>query len=731
MALVLDRVTGLVSPQFHVKFDPQFQIPTQGRLNSQWQLKAGFVAQREKDDKGRAKANPTSAPATETQNPKGDPNSSSEGGDQPHKRKRERFEPHVGNKTQCSKAMGEIPGTTQKESDVQAAAKASLREASEPIQSKSSEMEQASPEPSSTLTQSNNSSQSLTQPNLIQAALTEISMHDTSHFNDNVEGEIFCFTALCPYGYNPHQLDPLYVYKTTADPDTLYYHEACKQHDKKEFFNAMQKEIDDRMKDNNFSIVHKSEVPKDATILPAVWQLRRKRDIKTRKIKKYKARLNIDGSRMQKGIHYDESYAPVASWNSIRMLLTLTAVHGWHTKQLDYVAAFPQAPVERELYMKIPAGVDVTNGNAKDHVLKLHKNTYGQKNAGRVWNKYLVHKLIREIGFKQSKVDECVFYHGNVMYVLCTDDSILAGPCPKEIDRIIERMRNAKLDITIEGDLEDFLGVNIDRRDDGTIHLTQPHLIDSILKDLRLDGEGVTTKRIPASSSKLLKRHADSKAFDGYFNYRSVIGKLNYLERGSRSDIAYIVHQCARFTSDPKKEHAEAIAWLGRYLLGTRDKGTILKPIKGDEMKVYVDADFAGNFDKKDTQNRDTARSRHGYFIMYEGCPITWKSQLQTEICLSSTESEYCGLSYALRETIPLMQLLREMKRLKFPVATATPTIKCRVFEDNSGALEMATNHKFRPRTKHLNVKLHHFRDYVARKEISIEKIDTLSQLAS
>jgi len=76
------------------------------------------------------------------------------------------------------------------------------------------------------------------------------------------------------------------------------------------------------------------------------------------------------------------------------------------------------------------------------------------------------------------------------------------------------------------------------------------------------------------------------------------------------------------------------------------------------------------------------------------------------------------------------MQLLREMKRLKFPIATATPTIKCRVFEDNSGALEMATNHKFRPRTKHLNVKLHHFRDYVARKEISIEKIDTLSQLA-
>ena len=226
----------------------------------------------------------------------------------------------------------------------------------------------------------------------------------------------------------------------------------------------MQKEIDDRMRDKNFSVILKSELPQGATVLPAVWQLRRKRDIKTRKIKKYKARLNIDGSRMQKGVHYDQSYAPVASWNSIRMLLTMTAVHGWHTKQLDYVAAFPQAPIERELYMKVPRGVEVEGGNSEDHVLKLHKNTYGQKNAGRVWNQYLVKKLITEVGFRQSKVDECVFYHGKVMYVLYTDDSILAGPDPKEIDRLIAKMRKAKLDITIEGDLEDFLGVNIDRK---------------------------------------------------------------------------------------------------------------------------------------------------------------------------------------------------------------------------------------------------------------------------
>ena len=112
------------------------------------------------------------------------------------------------------------------------------------------------------------------------------------------------------------------------------------------------------------------------------------------------------------------------------------------------------------------------------------------------------------------------------------------------------------------------------------------------------------------------------------------------------------------------------------------------------------------------------------------GCPVIWKSQLQTEIALSSTESEYIGLSYALREVIPIMELLREMKKFGFPIRSQTPNMKCRVFEDNSGALEMAKTHKYRPRTKHLNVKFHHFRDYVTRGEITVHKIDTKDQCA-
>ena len=149
--------------------------------------------------------------------------------------------------------------------------------------------------------------------------------------------------------------------------------------------------------------------------------------------------------------------------------------------------------------------------------------------------------------------------------------------------------------------------------------------------------------------------------------------------------------------------------WLGRYLKATKDKGTVLLPNRNKQLEVYVDADFSGNWDPKETWDRDTARSRYGYFIMYAGCPILWKSQLATEIALSSTESEYTGLSYALRDAIPVMELLKEMKGKRFPILSAVAKVHCKVFEDNSGALEIARIHKYRPRTKHLNVRLHHF----------------------
>eukprot|EP00957_Ditylum_brightwellii_P159364 12130802-Ditylum_brightwellii.AAC.1 len=188
-----------------------------------------------------------------------------------------------------------------------------------------------------------------------------------------------------------------------------------KEKDAAQFKKAMEKEWEDQLGNGNFTVCKRSEIPEGATVLPAVWQMKRKRDIKTRLIKKYKARLNIDGSRMQHGVHYDQTYAPVANWNSSRTMLIMSALNNWHTRQIDYVLAFPQAPVDQQLFMEIPKGFKMKGlVDTRDYVLELHQNVYGQKQAGRVWNKFLTDVLVNKVGFVQSKVDECVFYRGSV-----------------------------------------------------------------------------------------------------------------------------------------------------------------------------------------------------------------------------------------------------------------------------------------------------------------------------
>jgi hypothetical protein len=253
--------------------------------------------------------------------------------------------------------------------------------------------------------------------------------------------------------------------------------------------------------------------------------------------------------------------------------------------------------------------------NPKEYVLQVNRNIYGGKDAGRTWFLYLKERLERVV-FAQLVFNDSIFYRGAMIYVLYTDDSILVGPDQGEIDKAIVEMKSL-LDITIEGTLTDFLGVNIDQRDDGTIKLTQTKLIDQVLRDLHLEGDNVTIKEeTPMASSKLLSRHVNSRPFDNSFNNRSVIGKMHYLVAGSKSEIAFTVHQCARFSAEPKTEHAKAVRWIGRYLRGTRTEGTILKPDNSKSLEVYVDADFARNWHPLiATEDHSTARSRHGFYI--------------------------------------------------------------------------------------------------------------------
>jgi Reverse transcriptase (RNA-dependent DNA polymerase) len=139
---------------------------------------------------------------------------------------------------------------------------------------------------------------------------------------------------------------------------------------------------------------------------------------------KYKARLNIHGGQQEYSVNYWETFAPIVIWAAIRLLLVLALMYGWCTIQVDFILAYPQAPVECPLYMKIPKGFQVRHGNWKTHVLRILRNLYGQKQAGRVWHQHL-HQGLLKLGWTQSSADDCVYYNGNTVFVVYVDDGIL------------------------------------------------------------------------------------------------------------------------------------------------------------------------------------------------------------------------------------------------------------------------------------------------------------------
>jgi hypothetical protein len=103
---------------------------------------------------------------------------------------------------------------------------------------------------------------------------------------------------------------------------------------------------------------------------------------------------------------------------------------------------------------------------------------------------------------------------------------------------------------------------------------------------------------------------------------------------------------------------------------------------------------------------------------------------MQTEIALSSTEVEYIAVSQSMREIHPLMWLLEVVEAKGITVNAKPCRIHCRIFEDNEGAIEIAKVPKMRPRTKHLNIKYHHFREEVRKGNVSIYHVRTEDQMA-
>ena len=519
-----------------------------------------------------------------------------------------------------------------------------------------------------------------------------------------------------------------------SDPDTLTLAEALRQPDREEFLKAMNKELTDHIDRKHWKVVPLKSVSRGKKPIPMVWSMKRKRD-PLGNITKWKARLCAGGHRSVEFVDYWSTYSPVVSWSTVRILITMALVNDWKMRSIDFVLAFPQAPVKTDIYMnppKVPPGFAIPDlprpSDRLTKCYKLIKNLYGLKDAGKTWFDFLS-KGLEERGWKPSSVDACLFTKPGIMLVVYVDDAILISPNDSLIDSEIQSLKSSYF-LTDEGPLKDYLGTRFVRAEDGTIEMTQPKMIERVLEIVGLNKEGVKMHDTPASDSKLLDKNPDAADRTQQWNYRSAVGCLSYIQAMIRPDITMAVQQCARFCNDPKREHEEAVKRICRYLIRTKDRGLSFKPDLKRGLECFVDADWAGSWQKRSAHDPLSAHSRTGFVIMYAGCPIVWASKMQTLVALSTTEAEYIALSSALREVIGIMNLVNELHDRGFDLQCGTPRVVCRTFEDNQSCIEIATNHKTRPRTKHLSVRLHHFRSHVAAGTINIEHISTKEQIA-
>ena len=142
----------------------------------------------------------------------------------------------------------------------------------------------------------------------------------------------------------------------------------------------------------------------------------------------------------------------------------------------------------------------------------------------------------------------------------------------------------------------------------------------------------------------------------------------------------------------------------------------MFNPSKKLVVDCYADADFSGLWGHEDPQDPICARSRTGLVVTFAICPLLWVSKLQTEITLSTLHSEYVALSHSVRALLPLKSLIKEVidnlgiesENLKF-VSSST------VYEDNNGAIVVATSPRMTPSSKHISVRYHWFRQHVGK----------------
>ena len=487
------------------------------------------------------------------------------------------------------------------------------------------------------------------------------------------------------------------------------YNEAMKSSNSDKWLEAMESEMKSLERNNVWELV---PLPKERKLVDCRWVLGRKYN-SDGKPDRYKARLVAKGFTQEYGLDYEETFAPVVHFNSLRLFLTLAVYFKMNVQQMDVVTAFLYGELEEEIFMEQPPGFEKKG----DLVCRLKKSLYGLKQSPRQWYK-LLDQFLRDKSYRRSDVDPCIYVKEDkdlIMIALYVDDLIIASKSEKLMKETKQNLCD-RFEMKDLGRLHYCLGIEILWRNDGTCSFNQSKYIENVLERFSMkDCKPVST---PINSgTKLTKEMSPTTAEEisemNVIPYRSAVGSLIYLVTGTRPDIAVAVGEVAKYSNNPGKQHWMAVKRILRYLKETVNLGINCDP-DSTELVGYSDADWAGDL--------DTRRSTTGYLFKFGNVPICWKSKRQPTVALSTAEAEYMALSMAVQTVIWIRKLLKD-----FYIASENPTI---IYEDNQGCIAMAKNPVNHERTKHIDIRYNFVREKVEDKTIVVKYLETGEMLA-
>ncbi|KAM1015922.1 hypothetical protein ACFX2A_046661 [Malus domestica] len=513
-----------------------------------------------------------------------------------------------------------------------------------------------------------------------------------------------------------------YVYLQEADfdigdlDDPISYSQAIGSSQSTLWQNAMKEELDSMYKNNVWTLVESSPQIKP---IGCKWVYKTKRDA-LGKIERHKARLVAKGFTQREGIDYNDTFSPVSSKDSMRVVMALVAHFDLELHQMDVKTAFLNGDLEECIYMKQPTGF-VERGK-ENMVCQLNKSIYGLKQASRQW--YLkFDQIVSSQGFEENKLDDCIYlkFSGSqfIFLVLYVDDILLASSCPQLLQRT-KRMLSESFDMKDLGEAHYVLGIEIVRnRQKRLLGLSQKGYIDRVLHRFNMEncscGQVPVNKGDKFSKSQCPRTDLETEKMQGK-PYASLVGSLMYATICTRPDLAFITGMLGRFQSNPGEAHWISAKKVLRYLQRTKNFMLVYGNGESLELEGYTDSDLAGDIDDR--------KSTGGYIFMLNGGAVSWKSAKQTVIATSTMEAEFVACFEGMKQAVWLKNFLTDLKIVK---SIQKPV---RMFCDNNSAVFFAKNNRRTSASRLMDVKFLKVREEVKKGMIEVQHISTVLMVA-